>query len=299
MFEKDYRELMEEVKPDDVLVEQAVERYREMKRVFVVPKGLKVAAVIFCVLLVLAGGTVAVDAATDGAVRKFFGLSDSVAVGVDKIEYIQSEKKRGENSLMVGVFNEGGEVSVVVKSDKDIPVFFCYLGVKGDALSGANFHHFSLTAPLEFCETKEDIAWTVYWYLKRMVRNSDEHLSGRFIKELKKIKEEIGTGNEIKDGCALGVQFILDDLYAKEGKNMEVLRLKVQDTGDADGDGDCEELRGYAYVKVDTKAWEKESGETGKMQFEVEAMGGIPGTYLVTVNGYEYQNLYFDAVPIE
>lgn len=299
MFEKEYKELMEEVMPDEALVEQTVERYRETKRVFILPRGLKVAAVVFCVLLALAGGTVAVDAATDGAVRKFFGLSDSVAVGVDKIEIIQREKGRGENGLTVGVVNKDGEVSVVVKSDKDVPVFFCYLGVKGDALSGANFHHFSLTAPLEFCETREETAWTVYWYLKGLVRNSDEHLRGRFITELEEIKEEIGTGNDIKDGCALGVQFMLDDLYAKEGKNIEVLRMKVRDTGDTDGDGDCEELIGYAYVKVDTEAWEKETQETGKTEFEVEAMGGIPGTYLVTVKGYEYRNLYFDAVPVK
>ena len=68
MFEQEYRELMEEVNPDDALVEQTVERYYETKRVFVMPRALKVAAVVFCVLIALAGGTVAVDAATNGSV---------------------------------------------------------------------------------------------------------------------------------------------------------------------------------------------------------------------------------------
>lgn len=301
MFEQEYRELMEEVRPDDALVEEMVEQHRRTKSSFVIPRGFKVATVIVCILIALAGGTVAVDAATDGAVRRFFGLNDSVAVGVDKIEYVLREKRRGEHGVTAGMYEKNGEVSVIVKSDKDIPVFFCYLGIKGDDMSGADFHHFSLIAPLEFSETKEDVAWTVYWYLKRMVRNNGgcEHLRKRFIAELEGIKEEIGTGTDIKDGCALGVQFILADLYAGEGTNMEVLRLKVQDTGDTDGDGDCEEVRGYAFVKVDTKAWEKEYAETGKTEFEVESMGGIPGNYLLTVKGYEYLNLFFDAVPVK
>ena len=97
----------------------------------------------------------------------------------------------------------------------------------------------------------------------------------------------------------MGVQFVLDDLYANEGLNMELLRFQVPDTKDADGDGDTEEIRGYAYYKVDKDAWEKESAETGKMEFVVEAMGGIPGKYLVTVKGYEFSTLYYSATPLE
>ncbi len=300
MFEKEYKEFMEEVKPEEALVEKMIDRQHRTKRVVVMPKALKVAAVLLCVFLVLAGGTVAVDAATEGAVRRFFGLSDSVAVGVDEIEYVQREKKRGERGLTVGVVDKDGEVSVVVRSDKDIPVFFCYMGVEGNELSGANYHHLSVTVPLELYESKEDIAWMVYWHLRSIVNIcGGGYLREGIIAELEKVQKEIGTGNEIKDGCTMGVQFVLDDLYANEGLNMELLRFQVPDTKDADGDGDTEEIRGYAYYKVDKDAWEKESAETGKMEFVVEAMGGIPGKYLVTVKGYEFSTLYYSATPLD
>lgn len=51
--------------------------------------------------------------------------------------------------------------------------------------------------------------------------------------------------------------------------------------------GEQLEMIGDSYIKVDTDAWEKESEETGTMEFEVEAMGGVPRKYLVTVEAYK------------
>ncbi|MDD6034633.1 MAG: hypothetical protein PUC30_00315 [Lachnospiraceae bacterium] len=304
MLQEEYKSFMNEIKPEDGLVEAMVERQNRGRRGFALSKAMKVAVAVMCGLVVLAGGTVVVDAATGGAVRRLFGFQDSIAVGADEVKLIHREKKRGENSLVVGTrVDKDGKVFMIIKSDKDVPVFSCHIGIDGGELLDGNFYY-QLGYPLSYCEKKEDYAWTVYYILMGVVHvckeiRENEYMYEQFILELERIKTEIGTGDDLKDGCAMGVQYTIDELRANVGKNIEVLQFNVLDYEDEDGDGDCLETIGYSYARVDTAAWKKESEETGKMEFEVEAMGGIPGKYLVTVKGYGFQNLYFSAEPIK
>ena len=76
-----------------------------------------------------------------------------------------------------------------------------------------------------------------------------------WINERERIKTEIGTGDNLRDGCAMGVQLAIDELKANTGRNIEILQLNVFDYEDADGDGECWDLRGYSYVRVDKEAW--------------------------------------------
>lgn len=304
MFQDEYKDLMNEVKPDEVLVEAMVERQKQRK-VVLLPKAVKVAVAVLCGLIVLTGGTVAVDAATDGAVRKLFGFRDSVVAGADEVKLILREEKRGESSIMVGMREgEDGKITTIVKSSQDVPVFTCYIGIEGREPSEDDFYHYQVGCPLYHCESKDDYAWAVYYILMTMISGNREITEYDFmregwINELERIKTEIGTGDDLRDGCAMGVQLAIDELKANTGRNIEILQLNVFDYEDADGDGECCDLRGYSYVRVDKEAWKKESEENGRMEFEVEAMGGIPGKYIITVKGYEFSNLYFDAEPVK
>ncbi len=73
MLQEEYKSFMNEIKPEDGLVEAMVERQNRGRRGFALSKAMKVAVAVMCGLVVLAGGTVVVDAATGGAVRRLFG----------------------------------------------------------------------------------------------------------------------------------------------------------------------------------------------------------------------------------
>lgn len=302
MFEKEYKAMMEDVVPETALVEALVERQKQGKKPVFVPKAMKVAAAVLCGFLLLGGSVVAVDAATDGGIRKLFGLKNTVAFGTDKVVMKEAEPKRGQDFTRVGTYiNDNGEMVFHITSSEDIPVFAARFEFEGDFEKYGKYC-MQIGMPLRYCETKEDVAWAVYkacfTIAERRVRE-EEKLREMLIKEFKKLQEETGSGDMIKDGIVLGIQYAIDAIEAREGKNIEILRFQVPDTKDFDGDGDTEEIRGYAYYKVDKDAWEKESAETGKMEFVVEAMGGIPGKYLVTVKGYEFSTLYYSATPLE
>ena len=68
MLEQNYKELMQEIRPDTELVEKMVEAQSKGRKHVVLPKAMKVATAVLCGIVVLAGGVVAVDAAADGAV---------------------------------------------------------------------------------------------------------------------------------------------------------------------------------------------------------------------------------------
>lgn len=256
---------------------------RQRRPAFLQWRAVRVAAAVLCGLIVLAGSTVAVDAATDGAIRKLFGFGDSVGIGAGQTEFVQMEKEGDSQHLLVSAVIGGeGKETTVISYTEDEPVFSCSIDISEQK-------HLQTVSSLGYCNTKEDYAWHVYARLESMVHEykEDEENCAVILKELERAKEEIGTGTELQDGCAMGVQFLIDDLKAKEGKNVRVLELMAIDYEDADGDGVRAEMIGDSYIKVDTDAWEKESEETGTMEFEVEAMGGVPRKYLVTVEAYK------------
>ena len=130
MFEQDYNELMKDVAPDAALVKKMVEQQRQSKKTVFFPKAMKVAAAVLCGLVLLAGGTVAVDAATDGGVRRLFGLKDTIAIGTDKVVVKEAEPIRGQDFTRVGSYiTYDDEVVFHITSSEDLPVFAARLGI--------------------------------------------------------------------------------------------------------------------------------------------------------------------------
>jgi len=214
MFEKKYKELMNEVTPDAALVEKMAEQSVSRKRI-VLPKVMKVTAAVLCGLVVLAGGTVAVDAATDGAVRKLFGLKDSVAIGGDVVNFSQNApSEKGEQEWMAGMTRgQNGEVLVEISSTEDEPVFYWYYEL------GSGYHQFAHA--FQNCTSEEEYAWSLYERLNGIF--ADEYKKGtayheKFLSELVKCKEQIGTETEFERACAQGIQWFIDDL--KAGRNV-------------------------------------------------------------------------------
>ena len=158
MLEQDYKEMMREVKPDAALVERMVEQSRERKCV-VLPKVMKVAAAVLCGLAVLAGGTVAVDAATDGAVRKLFGFQDSFGIGGDAVNITQRVPEEGEQEWMSGIsvgmtLGQNKETTIEIISSGDDPIFSWYFEL------GDGNHQFA--HKFEVSTSEEEYAWDLY-----------------------------------------------------------------------------------------------------------------------------------------
>ncbi len=279
MLEQNYKELMQEVRPDTALVEKTVEQSKARKRV-VLPKAMKVAAAVLCGLVVLAGGTVAVDAATDGAVRKLFGLTDSVAIGAEMIS-VSKERLEEDDWSQVNIRkDENGKMICEISSTSDVPIFAWYFEI-----GNTSYNQFQNT--FYRCNTEEDYAWSLYECLSRIF--SDRFRKGKFgheefLSELEQCVEQLDTENSFQRACAQGIQWFMDDL--KTEKKTKVLSIPVIDYYDTDGDGDFYEMIGDSYVVVYPEDWKKEYEENGTTEFMVEAKGGILRTYLITVKDF-------------
>ena len=106
------------------------------------------------------------------------------------------------------------------------------------------------------------------------------------------VKLGIGTGTDLQDGSAMGVQLMIDDLTANTGRK-RVMEHTIMDTNDADGDGDVYEVLGLSFFDFDFDAMKLETEKTGNTEFIVEAIAGIPGKYHVKVEYYEPGLLYY------
>lgn len=279
MFEQEYKELMQEVRPDAALVEKMAEQSVSRKRI-VLPKAMKVAAAVLCGLIVLAGGTVAVDAATDGAVRRLFGLGESVVIGAEMVSVSKERLVEDDWSRVDIRKDENGKMICDISSTGDAPIFAWYFEI------GTNsYNQFQNT--FERCNTEEDYAWSLYECLSRCY--SDRFRKGKsgheeFLSELERCVEQLDTENAFQRACAQGVQWFVDDL--KSEKKTKVLAIPVIDYYDTDGDGDLDEWIGDSYVVVYPEDWKKEYEENGTTEFVVEAKGGMPRTYLITVKDF-------------
>ncbi len=280
MLEQDYKELMQEVRPDTALVEKMVEAQSKARKRVVLPKAIKVAAAVLCGLVVLAGGTVAVDAATDGAVRKLFGLTDSVVIGAEMVS-VSKERLEEDDWSQVNIRkDENGKMMCEISSTGDAPIFAWYFEI-----GTTSYNQFQNT--FKRCDTEEDYAWSLYECLSRCY--SDRFRKGKFgheefLSELEQCVEQLDTENAFQRACAQGIQWFMDDL--KSEKKTKVLAIPVIDYYDTDGDGDFYEWIGDSYVVVYPEEWEKEYEENGTTEFIVEAKGGTPRTYLVTVTNF-------------
>lgn len=279
MLEQNYKEMMQVVKPDTALVEKMVEQSKERKRI-ILPKAMKVAATVLCGLVVLAGGTVAVDAATDGAVRKLFGLGESVVIGAEMVS-VSKERLEDDDWSQVNIRkDENGKMTCEISSTSDAPIFAWYFEI-----GTTSYNQFQNT--FKRCDTEEDYAWSLYECLSRCF--SDRFRKGtsgheEFLSELEQCVEQLDTENAFQRACAQGIQWFMDDLTSE--KKTKVLAIPVIDYYDTDGDGDIYDVIGDSYVVIHPEDWKKEYEENGTTEFMVEAQGGIPRTYLIEVKDF-------------
>ena len=106
------------------------------------------------------------------------------------------------------------------------------------------------------------------------------------VEELAQLKQEIGSGTDMQDGCAAGVQLMIDDLKSNYDGTESIVKIHAVDLKDEDGDGDRTEVVGLSLVRIDFNAWKEETERTGKTEFEVEAIAGVPGTYRFEMFSY-------------
>ena len=292
MLEQDYKELMQEVRPDATLVERMVEQSKERKCVML-PKAVKVAAAVLCGLVVLAGSTVAVDAATDGAVRKLFGRGESVVIGAEMVS-VSKERLEEDDWSQVNIRkDENGKMTCEISSTSDAPIFAWYFEI-----GTTSYNQFQNT--FERCDTEEDYAWSLYECLSRCY--SDRFRKGtsgheEFLSELEQCVEQLDTENAFQRACAQGIQWFMDDLASE--KKTKVLAIPVIDYYDTDGDGDIYDVIGDSYVVIHPEDWKKEYEENGTTEFMVEAQGGIPRTYLIEVTDFGSLNATYRDMSVE
>lgn len=283
MLEQDYKELMQEVRPDTALVERMVEQSVGRKRV-VLPKAMKVAAAVLCGLVVLAGGTVAVDAATDGAVRKLFGFQDSFGIGGDAVNITQRVPAEGEQEWMSGIsvgmtLGQNKKTTIEIVSSGDYPIFSWYFEL------GDGNHQFAHA--FQTCTSEEEYAWDLYARLNQVY--ADDYKKGTayhedFLAEVTKCMEQIGTETEFKEACVQGIQWFMDDLTA--GRNVVVEQWPAYDPVNRTEDGDPIKL-GWSFYRFDVDEWKKETEENGTTEFVVESCAGVENKMVYTVESYE------------
>ena len=213
MFQKDYKDYMNTVKPDASLVEAMVEEQKNAKSGRVA-RAFKVAAAMFAGILLLCGGTVAVDAATDGGIQRLLGIKDSIGVGESNVEFILVEptEEQPYGIFMGNQIAEDGTSTTVIKTTDDTPVFTCAVA------DDEGIWSFQIACQFMGDETKEEVAKKVYWQFTQMFKNYKikETMVEEILEQLEVAKQEIGTGTDLQDGCAMGVQLAMDDL--KSGK---------------------------------------------------------------------------------
>lgn len=283
MSEQDYKELMQEVRPDTALVEKMVEVQSRKKKVLF-PKVMKVAAAALCGLVMIAGSAVAVDAATGGgvvqAVRKYFITPASFRNGTYEAEYDET-KLTEKNHYTTTLRDENGEeVLVYVLKNEESQIFQFDFG----------FGRLSMEVmPLEL-ETEAMYPWKVYSavnnaILKVYEKNGwerDPVGDEKVVRNLEANLEKIDRSTEFGEACALGVEYVIEDF--RENRNCRVLALKIWD-GAYDEYG-REEILGTSYVKADLDEWKRETEEKGTTEFIAEADGGVKKTYKIKVSSY-------------
>lgn len=283
MLEQNYKEMMQEIRPDTALVEKMAEQSKERKRI-VLPRVMKTVVAVLCGLVVLAGGTVAVDAATDGGVRKLFGFQDSFGIGGDAVNITQRVPAEGEQGWMSGIsvgmtLGQNKETTIEIVSSGDNPIFSWYFEL------GDGNHQFA--HEFEVSASEEEYAWELYERLNSVY--GDEYKKGTklqeaFLAEITKCKEQIGTETGFQRACAKGIQWFMDDLTA--GRNIKVELWPAYDPVNRTEDGYIIQ-RGWSFYRFDLDEWKKETEENGTTEFVVESSAGVENKMVYTVKSYE------------
>ncbi len=284
MLEQDYKELMQEVMPDAALVERMVELQGQRRKRVVFPRAMKTVAAVLCGIVVLAGGTVAVDAATDGGVRKLFGFQDSFGIGGDSVEFTRKVPSEEEQKWMSGIslgmtLGQDTETTIEIVSSGDAPIFSWYFK------SEDGVHQFAHA--FEMAASEEEYAWELYYRLNEVY--ADKYKVGtkgheNFLAELAKCKEQIGTEGGFQRACIQGIQWFMDDLAA--GRNVVVNAWPACDPVNRTEDGEIIRI-GWSFYRFDLDEWKKETGENGTTEFVVESCAGVENKMVYTVESYE------------
>lgn len=284
MLEQDYKELMQEVKADEALVERMVELQGQGRKRVVLPRVMKTVAAVLCGLVVLAGGTVAVDAATDGGVRKLFGFQDSFGIGGDSVKFTRRVPSEDEQEWMAGMsvgmtLGQNKETTIEIVSSGANPIFSWYFEL------GNGIHQFGHA--FEMASSEEEYAWELYHRLNLVY--ADKFKVGTkyhedFLAELTKCKEQIGTEDGFRRACIQGIQWFMDDLT--EGGNVVVDAWPACDPVNRTEDGEVIQI-GWSFYRFDLDEWEKETEENGTTEFVVEACAGVENKMVYTVESYE------------
>lgn len=298
MLEQDYKELMNEVGPEEAMVEAMVERQKAGRKVFFLPRMIKTAAAVLCGLVVLAGGVVVVDAATDGAIRKMFGYQDSVSNGNMEAKYVE-RKHAYKNHYSYILYDENGEKVMHMGRKEDTPMFIFTIELPdGEDL------HLGTPLPRRELEPEDVYEWHVYYSIHDMVSylSDDFYRCGyekgtaeyeKLVQSIEENMKKIDTSTELGKACARGIQRALEDF--KDDRNWKVLQFRIWDKENLTDKGNWT-LRGISYVKVDPEEWMRETEETGRTEFMVEAIGGVKKTYNVKVKSYSPFEYTYEAV---
>ncbi len=283
MSEQEYKDLMQEVRPDTALVEKMVEVQSRKKKVLF-PTVMKVAAAVLCGLVMIAGSAVAVDAATGGgvvqAVRKYFITPDSFKNGTYETEFDEMQLTEKNHYTTTWLDENGEEVLVYVLKNEESQIFEFDFG----------FGRLSMEVmPLEL-ETEAMYPWKVYSGVSNVISTVYEKNGWergpvgdeKMVRNLESNLEKIDRSTPFGEACALGVEYVIEDF--RENRNCKVLALKIWD-GMYDEYG-REKILGFSYVKADLDEWMRETEENGTTEFIAEADGGVKKTYKIKVSSY-------------
>ncbi|MBR6627349.1 MAG: hypothetical protein IKL04_05140 [Lachnospiraceae bacterium] len=209
MLEQDYKELMQEINADEVLVEKMVNQLRVRKKKMVFSGAKKVAAALLCGILVLGSSVVVADAATDGAVRRWFGLDDSVAVGAVDTSITRSNMtQEGDWSSIGFTKDENGQIHCEIISTMDVPVFTWYF----ETSQPSNIQFMN---KFNDCDTEEEYAQSLYECLSR-VFYEDYKIGTKyheeFMAELEQCAVQLDTADVFQRGCEQGIRRFMEDL---------------------------------------------------------------------------------------
>ncbi len=280
MLEQDYKELMQEVRPDTALVEKMVEAQSKERKRVVLPNAMKAVAAVLFGLVVLAGGTVAVDAANGGAIRKYFITPASFKNGTHDTEFDEAQLTE-KNHYTITWWDENGEEALVyVMKNEESQIFQFDFGFGSLSME---------LMPLEL-ETEDVYPWKVYNAVNNailMVYEKNGWERGpkgdeKVVRNLEANLEKIDRSTEFGEACALGVEYVIEDF--RENRNCKVLALKIWD-GAYDEYG-REKILGFSYVKADLDEWMRETEENGTTEFIAEADGGVKKTYKIKVSSF-------------
>lgn len=220
MFNDEYKARMEQIKPDVASVERILAKSKTMKKRSTVASVARVAALALCGILVLGGGVVAADAATDGAISRALGFGDSIIVAEDGNHIEELEDGTVELVGEVNGSTAGAELRLDI-TNEDRPVLFLAFTLK-ETKQGLDIA--SIAQPMEtFEKCGKSYMEQAYEATKRFITNitekRPEYAYGQsgaaiLVERLEEQVKLVDGDTDLLKGCALGIQQAVDEFKA-------------------------------------------------------------------------------------